>query len=106
HGRLTVGGERIATEATRRPSDYMMALAPTETTLTGTDTAREFLAMALRPVRGLDLKRFESLFGHLPEPTTLATLNANGLAELSDERLTLTAQGRLMADYIAGQLTP
>lgn len=106
HGRLTVKGQRLATEAARRPPDYLSAPGPTETPLTQLDTAREFLAMALRPVSGLDLKRFEALFGQVPDASLLAQLGDQSLARVQDDQLRLTAQGRLMADYIAGQLSP
>ena len=106
HGRLTMNGQRIATEAAKRPEDYIRAKSGTDTLLTLLDTAREFLAMALRPVSGLDLQRFEALFGQGPDPKLIAELARNDLAHISENRLILTAQGRLMADYISGQLSP
>lgn len=106
HGRLTVDGQRLATEATRRPEDYIKSVGPTETELTQLDTAREFLAMALRPVLGMDLGRFETLFGQPPDPKTIADLARNDLAHIRDSHLILTLEGRLMADYIAGLLSP
>ncbi|MEL7108877.1 MAG: radical SAM family heme chaperone HemW [Pseudomonadota bacterium] len=106
HGRLTVNGDRIATEAARRPADYIDASGPTETKMTKLDTAREFLAMALRPISGLEMARFEALFGQAPDPTLLSQLVENDLAHEDAGRIKLTVQGRLMADYIAGQLAP
>lgn len=106
HGRLTLGGTRLATEAPRRPAEYQARPTPSVTQLSQTDTAREFLAMALRPISGLDLGRFARLFGQPAEPSVVADLVANQLAVLTDERLTLTVAGRLMADHIAGLLTP
>ncbi len=106
HGRLTVNGTRIATEAPRRPADYLSSPRPVETQLTTLDTAREFLAMSLRPVHGMDLARFESLFGCRPKPEILDTLKANGLADIIGNRLMLTPAGQLLADHIAGQLAP
>lgn len=106
HGRLTLGGKRIATEAPRRPADYQSNQAPTETGLSRIDTAREFLAMALRPVSGLDLMRFERLFGVPAAPDVLEDLTSNGLADIAEKTLTLTVAGRLMADHIAALLTP
>lgn len=106
HGRLTIEGGRFATEAPRRPADYQANLPPAETELSQTDTAREFLAMALRPVAGLDLKRFERLFGAPAAPGVLSDLISNGLATVAEETLKLTDTGRLMADHIAAQLAP
>lgn len=106
HGRLTVDGQRRATEAARRPSAYQDAPGPTQTVLTETDTAREFLAMALRPAAGLDLVRFKNLFATPADANLLADFQANGLAHMSRDRLTLTVRGRLMADYMASLLVP
>lgn len=106
HGRISVNGARIATEAPRRPSEYETHPAPAETRLSRTDTAREFIPMALRPVIGLDLKRFERVVGTTPAPAVLDDLAANGLASIEGDRLRLTVAGRLMADHIAGLLTP
>ena len=106
HGRLTVDGQRRATEAVRRPGAYQDAPGPAQTVLTDTDTAREFLAMALRPAAGLDLKRFEILFAIKADANLLADFQANGLAHMSSDRLILTVRGRLMADYIASLLVP
>lgn len=106
HGRLTRNGERFATEAHRKPADYIAAPGGSDTQLSTLDTAREYLAMALRPSRGMDLTRFQALFGQAVEPDILADLTENGLADLMDDRLVLTVRGRLMADFIAGQLSP
>mgnify|MGYP001796533630 FL=1 len=106
HGRLTVDGKRLATEAARRPEDYLSAAGPTESSLSQIDAAREYLAMALRPVSGLDLNRFEALFGEGPDESFLDQMREQSLAVVQDHQLKLTAQGRLMAEYIAGQLSP
>jgi oxygen-independent coproporphyrinogen-3 oxidase len=106
HGRLTANGMRRATEAPRRPVDYVSDPQTKVTDLSPTDTAREFLAMALRPVSGLDLNRFKQLFGRSVDSVTIADLRKNGWADIQDAKLTLTASGRLVADYIASLLSP
>jgi len=106
HGRLTRNGTRVATEAHRKPADYIAAPGGSDTQLSTLDTAREYLAMALRPSRGMDLTRFLALFGQAVDPDMLVDLTENGLARLIDNRLELTVRGRLMADFIAGQLSP
>lgn len=106
HGRLTIDGARVATEAVRRPADYMSNTAQAKMILSDTDTAREFLAMALRPQAGLDLSRFEKLFGANPQPRILSDLAENELATVDQNVLKLTLKGRLMADYIASLIAP
>ena len=106
HGRLTRDDKRLATEAARRPSDYIENAQQSSMTLSNEDTAREFLAMALRPTLGLSLERFNALFDQEAAPETIANLVANGQAVLDQSRLELTSQGRLLADYIASLLAP
>lgn len=106
HGRLTTDGGRLATEAPLRPTDYISSPRSADIQLTHLDAAREFLAMALRPTDGLDLSRFNALFGQNPDPEMLKNLTQNGLATVADSRLRLSIQGRLLADYITGQLSP
>jgi putative oxygen-independent coproporphyrinogen III oxidase len=106
HGRLTINGRRVATEAAKRPSAYIDTDHPSETVLTSTDTGLEFLAMALRPTHGLDLERYNQVFGAPANPEIISRLTENELAYVSHGRLLLTQQGRLLADYIAAELTP
>ena len=106
HGRLTLNSQRCATEAPRRPADYIADPQASKTGLSQTDTAREFLAMALRPTSGLSLERFELLFGAPANAEILVDLEKNGLSSIKDKMLALTPAGRLMADYISGLLAP
>ncbi|MDG1825150.1 MAG: radical SAM family heme chaperone HemW [Henriciella sp.] len=106
HGRLTKNGRRVATEAAKRPSAYIDTDDLSETVLTSTDTGLEFLAMALRPTHGLDLERYNQVFGAPTNPEIISRLTENELAHVSHGRLLLTQQGRLLADYIAAELTP
>ncbi len=106
HGRLTIDGVRHANEAARRPTDYISQKQTTVSTLSMPETAREYLAMALRPLAGMNLARFESFFGNAPAPETIEDLIENGYATLDDNTLKLTIQGRLIADYVASLLAP
>ena len=106
HGRLTIDGGRFTTEAAKRPADYTQVQTPDQNELSLQDTATEFLAMALRPTSGLDLKRFQSLFGVPIDADVLSNLADQKLAEKVDQTLRLTQSGRLMADYIASLLVP
>ena len=106
HGRLTLKGLRQATEAARRPADYLGEMQQSGSPLAPPETAREYLAMTLRPVSGMDLARFERLFGQAPDPETVEDLIENGHAILDQNALKLTVQGRLIADYVASLLAP
>ena len=106
HGRLTIDGERFATEAARRPADYIEASKLERDPLSSLETAQEFLAMALRPTSGLDLQRFETLFETQVRSETIEDLVAQKLATRTETQLVLTQAGRLMADYVASLLAP
>ena len=106
HGRLTYGGIRHSTECARRPTDYQAGTPSAVAELSQRDTAQEYLAMALRPVSGMDLARYETLFSRPADAETLQTLAENGHATLADGTLKLTRQGRLIADYVASLLVP
>ena len=106
HGRLTQNGLRQSTEAARHPVDYQQGIGGPVATLSRTETAQEYLAMALRPVSGMNLARYETLFGRPADPDTVRTLTENGHATVSEGALKLTQQGRLIADYVASLLAP
>lgn len=101
HGRLTIGAQRLATEAARRPADYMAAKRPTEEHLSSLDTERETLAMGLRPVSGISLERLTNL-----DERALAECKSGGLIDITNGRLRTTRTGRLLTDAIAAKLSP
>ena len=110
HGRLTREGGRIATEAARRPAAYIEAAmagrpAVSAETLSAKDALRELVAMGLRPVSGLGIGRIEALGGRL-DNDIVSELRLNGLLESSGDRISLTATGRLLADYVTRQVLP
>jgi len=104
HGRLTIDETRCATEAARRPADYIAAPAPQTTPLSTLDAAREMLAMGLRPATELDLTRLSQLGYAQPDQSLLTDLEENGIITQAGQSIALTAQGRLLADAVAKQL--
>ena len=98
HGRLTLPGGRIATEAARAPLVWLAGPGDAETPLTRIETAEEYLMMALRLGEGADLARFRSLGG--PALPRLADLQSDGLVTLSGDRLTATPAGRLVLNSL------
>ncbi len=104
HGRLTIDGQRLATEAARRPVDYISAPTAPPSTLSPAETALELLAMGLRPASGFDLRRYSSLAGAAPAPATLREFRESGHLAQTQDHIALTAQGRLLADHIVMQL--
>ncbi|WP_018147998.1 radical SAM family heme chaperone HemW [Henriciella marina] len=111
HGRLTVDGERIATHAALRPGDYQAAMdsAPPQSPgvmLSKLQNARELIALGLRSHEGFDLERIAVLTDHPVNRTALSEFETAGLIRRNGELVTLTPEGRLLADRIAAELSP
>lgn len=110
HGRLTVGGSRLATHAAPKPADYGAAVSRTAgldgETLTPIDNARELLALGLRSNEGVDLAGIDAVTGKTLDRSKLADLKETGLIRTNGQMVSLTASGRLLADRIAAELSP
>ena len=110
HGRITHDGARRATEAQRRPADYIDAVREngigwiTETLLSGEDSADEALIMGLRTDAGADRARIEALRGRPLNADALAWLKQQDLLAEGEGRLRLTRPGRLLANQIAAEV--
>lgn len=111
HGRVTHDGVRLATEAQRRPADYIEAVNTrgvgwvSETPLTSAQAADELLLMGLRVDEGVDRQRYAALRGHDFKADALAWLREQGLIEFDDARVRLTRAGRIVANTIATELS-
>ncbi|MEM5518443.1 radical SAM family heme chaperone HemW [Henriciella sp. AS95] len=108
HGRLTIDGHRVATHAAPKPADYMTSIEspPAHDPLSDIDNVRELLAMGLRPSEGIEMARIEAIGGVPLDEETVATLRSSGLIRTIGDRIALTAEGRLLADRIAAELSP
>lgn len=75
--------------------------------LTANDKINEYILTSLRTVRGCDLSKLKSVFNfdlQKEHKGYLEELIANGLAQMENDILILTLQGRLLADKIASDL--
>jgi oxygen-independent coproporphyrinogen-3 oxidase len=109
HGRLTLSGERVATEQPPRPGAWLEAAEAgnaTETTqLSFEDQYVEYVLMGLRKREGLHLEtlaRLEQVPGQLRGRA--ASLRADGLLWETEGRLGATARGRLLLDSVTAAL--
>jgi len=100
HGRLTKSGQRLATQAANRPADYIADQTGETMPLTHEDTAHELLAMGLRPVSGIERARIEQQFGKAVDDAHLAHLIDGGWLLAANGRISLTPEGRLLADRV------
>ena len=111
HGRLTLNGQRFATEAPRAPGLWLDAVKAgrgelARDALTPHDQGVEYLMMCLRLSEGLDMERFTGLFGTpLPEDR-LISLEELGLVERDGPRLRTTPDGRILLNSVLTELLP
>ena len=109
HGRLTLDGRRVATEAERLPERWLAAIEKNGTSLAITDisnaaAARENLLMELRLADGIDVSRYAARWGAAPTPAQITALGEAGFVSLREHRLSVTPQGRLVLNAVIAQL--
>lgn len=110
HGRITQADTRLATEAQRRPVDYIDAVREhglgwvSEAALGGEEIADEMLIMGLRIEEGVDPASIASLRGRALNQQALRWLEEQGLIRCQAGRVRLSARGRLLTNKIAAEL--
>ncbi len=114
HGRLNLGGARLATEAWRLPKAWLERVERERSgerlrvSLTVTEQLEELLVMGLRLAEGVELVRLERIAGRPQrdrfDPVALDRLLADGWLERPGARLVATAAGRQRLDAILAQL--
>ncbi|NNE57528.1 MAG: radical SAM family heme chaperone HemW [Hellea sp.] len=110
HGRVTSGGQRIATTAKARPGNYISSVQDQEPDprdqelLSGEDWAAEYLMMGMRIQDGISIARFEELVGHSIPAAPLNDLIAADLIQKTKDKMTATETGRPLLDHIIRKL--
>lgn len=109
HGRLTVAGQRYATETPLAPGAWRTLIDRTgsgegsRSVLTQSDAATEFLLMGLRLSEGVDLNRLEGEMFHRIIPNINA-LSDMGMVEREQDRLRVTTRGRPVLNAVLRHL--
>ncbi len=111
HGRLTLDGQKKATECFSNPIRWLDAAAKGKTekprsTLTPEDQAVEFLLMGLRLKEGIDLARYAALAGTPLEPAKIDHLCEIGMAKRTNSRLIVLDQGFIVLNSVIEALLP
>ena len=110
HGRVTDGGERIATIAHLTPGAYMRAVSDTSSgidsreALTRSDWASEYLLMGLRIQDGISVSRYQALAGDALNEEELSHLVQDTLLSRNGDRISATSQGRLVLNAVTEKL--
>ncbi len=112
HGRLTLGGRRIATDTPRAPGAWLAQVEaaghgelPREPLGPG-DQAAEYLMMALRLSEGLDVDRYAALAGRALAAGAVARLEDLSMIRREGTRLCPTPAGRAVLNAVIRELMP
>jgi putative oxygen-independent coproporphyrinogen III oxidase len=105
HGRLTLNGDRWATEAPRDPGEWLRSVSSgfgehARSALSGREQALEYLMMGLRLSDGVSVRRLAAMWPHADVAAALTDLVGWGHVELCDDRLRATPSGRLILNAI------
>jgi oxygen-independent coproporphyrinogen-3 oxidase len=109
HGRVTIDGQRYATEAPLGPFDWLKAARTKgsgeslRNPLSLQDQTSEFLLMGLRVTEGVSLSRLNAL-SQGSYDGNIAGLRDLGMVETTDEQLRVTAKGRPLLNAVLGEL--
>lgn len=114
HGRLGAHSQsgRIATEAARRPGDYIDQVATTGwgvrslETLSADDERTERVLMGMRLAAGLDLAQVADFTGLGIDEAECRRMVELGYVERDQTRLKLTREGQLLGDGVSMALIP
>ncbi|WP_420004618.1 radical SAM family heme chaperone HemW [Arenibacterium sp. LLYu02] len=109
HGRLTLNGQRYATEAPRAPGAWLDAVRAGTGTLpfdllTPEDQVAEHMMMGMRLYEGLDLDRHAQLAGVPLDQDRLSHLQSLGMVTLDGARLRATSDGRAVLNAVLRDL--
>jgi putative oxygen-independent coproporphyrinogen III oxidase len=108
HGRLTLSGRRLATEALRMPTAWLEAAergqgAEIREQVDPIAQAEECLMMGLRISEGIDPDRLRDLCGQAPDAERVRFLQEQGLLH-EGPRLRATQRGRLVLNALIADL--
>ena len=108
HGRVTVDGQRFATEAPLGPFDWLKAVKAgtgelPRTALTLNEQCSEFLLMGLRVTEGVELSRLTALSNDLYS-NNISDLAELGMVETTDTHLRVTPKGRPLLNVVLSTL--
>lgn len=109
HGRVTIDGQRYATEAPLGPFDWLKAVRTggsgenERSALSLADQTSEFLLMGLRVTEGVSLSRLNMLSSG-SYTNNINDLRELGMVEIADERLRVTQKGRPLLNAVLDAL--
>ena len=111
HGRLTLDGQKWATECFSNPARWLQGVESRQTEkprtlLSKEDQATEFLLMGLRLKEGISLDRYKSISGAPLSEEKLHQLEELSMINVAGSRLSVTNQGVMVLNAVIEALLP
>ncbi|MEQ9692796.1 radical SAM family heme chaperone HemW [Shimia sp. SDUM112013] len=109
HGRLTINGEKLATECWRNPERWLQEVLSgsgesARVVVNQVEQSVEFLLMGLRLSEGVDLLRYENLSGRPLNQEKVNALREMNMISVENHRLTVLPQGRILLNSVLSEL--
>lgn len=110
HGRMTMAGQRWATEAPKAPGAWLALVEKDQAgelprhLLNSDEHALEYLLMSMRLAEGLDIQRYQELAKSRLDSERLLHLSQLGMITSDGKRLRATAKGRMVLNAIIRDL--
>ena len=111
HGRLTLGGQKLATVAYSNPQRWLDGVAKGQAekpraAISRSEQATEFLLMGLRLKEGVDLARYVEIAGQEIDEKAVDHLQDIGMANRDADRLIVSDQGVIVLNAVIETLLP
>lgn len=112
HGRLTLGGHRVATETPLQPGTWLEAVEThgngetPRTALPLKIQVAEYLMMGLRMTTGISLSRYENLAGYSMNYNKIKYLEEFEMVRRDGDTLSTTPSGRAVLNAVLRELMP
>src|SRR6056297_1548372 len=109
HGRITLGGQRYATEAWSNPDRWLQGATSGQSeklrdAIAHSDQADEYLMMGLRVSGGINRHRYARLAGRDLPQDRLVYLQDLGLVDMDETSLKVTRRGRIVLNSVLVEL--
>ena len=109
HGRITLDGQRHATEAFWQPGKWLAGVEASEkvedqSAIGGQDQADEYLMTGLRLTDGIDARRYKAMSGNYLSANTLTRLEEIGMIVQDRHYIRATAGGRMVLNAVIKEL--
>jgi len=109
HGRITIDGQRFATQSQPSPEGWLQAVAKgsgeiRHQPLDGLEQAEEYLMMGLRIREGISTARYRALCGKELNREARNSLRNLGMIKDTGDRIIVTKQGVMLLNAITSEL--